>query len=148
MPVAGVDDLQRPPPLRLFAPEVHAEERPVVEVGRDHVSRPLEEQRGRRPHGRRQQYAQVSPRKETQRNLTLDVLEEFHLVQGAPARVHVHVQTQRELVRRVDLAILYEFLRLADVLWGNRGPSLGQVHQRCGVHQTVPELVTNFPLHA
>lgn len=45
MPISGVNDLQSPPTVRLLAPEVHAEERPVVEVRAKDVPRPLEQQR-------------------------------------------------------------------------------------------------------
>lgn len=104
MPVAGVDDLQRPPALGALAPEVDAEEGPVVEVGADDVSGPLEEQRARGAHGRGEQQAQVTPREEAQRHLALDVLQVAHLVQRADAGVHVHGDRQRAAVRQFDLS--------------------------------------------
>lgn len=103
--VAGVDDLQRPPALGALAPEVDAEEGPVVEVGADDVSGPLEEQRARGAHGRGEQQAQVTPREEAQRHLALDVLQVAHLVQRADAGVHVHGDRQRATVRRLDLSV-------------------------------------------
>lgn len=105
MAVAGVDDLQRPPALGALAPEVDAEEGPVVEVGADDVSGPLEEQRARGAHGRGEQQAQVTPREEAQRHLALDVLQVTHLVQRADAGVHVHGDRQRAAVRRLDLSV-------------------------------------------
>lgn len=104
VPVAGVDDLQRPPALGALSPEVDAEEGPVVEVGADDVSGPLEEQRARGAHGRGEQQAQVTSREEAQRHLALNVLQVAHLVQRADTGVHVHGDRQRAAVRQFDLS--------------------------------------------
>jgi len=45
--VAAVVHGHRPRAVHLLAPEVHGQERPVVEVGADHVPGPFEQQRGR-----------------------------------------------------------------------------------------------------
>lgn len=55
VPVPRIDDAQRPATFRPFAPEMHAQERPIVEIRTDHVSGPLEEQRRRGTHRRDQQ---------------------------------------------------------------------------------------------
>lgn len=73
MPIAGVNDLQGPSTVRLLAPEVHAEERPVVEVGAEDVARPFEQQGRCRAHRRGQQQPQVASGEEPQGDLFHDV---------------------------------------------------------------------------
>lgn len=108
---AAVDDLQRPPALGLLAPEVHAEERPVVEVALDDVARPLEQQRAGGAHRRGEQHAQVAARVEAQRDLALHVLQEAHLVHRVRAPVHVHVRLQRVVGGALDRPLLVDFAR-------------------------------------
>lgn len=42
--ISSVIDLQGPPAIRLFTPEVHAEEGPVIETRTENVPWPLEQQ--------------------------------------------------------------------------------------------------------
>lgn len=44
MAISSVIDLQGPPAIRLFTPEVHAEEGPVIETRTENVPWPLEQQ--------------------------------------------------------------------------------------------------------
>lgn len=146
-PPATVDHLQRPAALRLLAPEVHAEEGPVVEVGLGDVPWPLKQQRARRAHRRGQQDAQVAAREEAQRNLALHVLEEAHLVRRTRTPVHVHVVLQRVPVGALNLVVLGDLPALADVLHRHIRPLLGQADHRSRVHQAIAELVADLLLH-
>jgi len=95
VPVSSVDDLQGPSALGLFAPEVDAEERPVVEVGAHDVPGPLEQQRGRGAHRGSQQDAQVAPREEPQGHPALHVLKEANLKRSH----HISVTRTRVYVK-------------------------------------------------
>lgn len=90
VPDAAVVYGHRPRAVHLLAPVVDAQERPVIEVGADHVPGPLEQQRGRGAQRRGQVDAQVPAGEEPQRDLALNVLGEPHLVDGALAAAHIH----------------------------------------------------------
>lgn len=64
MPISCVNDLQGPSTVCFLAPEMHAEERPVVEARAKDIPRSLEQQRRRGTHRRSQQQSQISTREE------------------------------------------------------------------------------------
>lgn len=64
-PAAAVYNLQRPTSFRLLAPEMHAEERPVVEVAFDNVTRPFEQQGARGAHRRCEQNTEITAREKS-----------------------------------------------------------------------------------
>jgi len=103
--VTAVVHGHRPRAVHLFAPEVHRQERPVVEVGAHHVPGPFEQQRGRGAQRRCKVDAQVAAREEPQRNLALHVLGESHLVQAAHAPANLHGDGHRATRCRVDLPV-------------------------------------------
>jgi len=113
VPVTAVVHGHRPRAVHLFAPIVHAQERPVVEVGADHVPGPFEQQRGRGAQRRSQVDAQVATREEPQRYFALHVLGEPHFVQAALATAHLHGHGQRAARCRFDLPAMSHVLLLA-----------------------------------
>ena len=43
MPISCINDLQGPSAVRFLTPEMHAEERPVIEAGTKNISWPLKQ---------------------------------------------------------------------------------------------------------
>lgn len=75
------------------------------------------------------------------------MLQKSNLVQGPGAAADVHVRAQGVPVRGVDRPLLVDLVGLADVLRRHVGPLLGQGDHSARVHQSVAELVGDFPLH-
>lgn len=105
VPVTTVVYGHCPRAVHLLAPVVHAQKRPVVEVGADHVPGSFEQQCGRGAQRRGQVDAQIAPREEPQRYFALHVLGESHFVQRALTSTHLHGHGQRAVRSRVDLPV-------------------------------------------
>lgn len=104
MSISSVNDLQCPPSFGFLAPVMYAEERPVVKIRTDNISRSFKQQSWCCAHRRGEKQPEIAAREEPERHFALYMLQEADFVQSTRARGYIHGHGQRAAVWRVDLS--------------------------------------------